>query len=108
MRDVAIALYSSGIVSCIFAYAIKFLERNSVGITACGSICPYERQIVVRIKRFKIFCRSIKLYISVVRHRHLALLCTFCGHKDNAVSSARTIDGGRRGILQHVNALNLI
>ena len=91
------------------ADAVELGERvGGVGLVVRVRVRPHIIEVVVRAEGLQVLGRGVELGVAAVADPHLAFLGALRGHEDDAVGAARTVDRGGGGVLQHVDALDLV
>ena len=80
----------------------------TVCVTVSCRVCPVVIDIVIGVLDIIQLRYLLCLVVDVILHLCAAFLATLCCHEDNTVGTTRTIDGCRSGILEHIDALDVV
>ena len=88
-----------------------FVEPVDVAAKIYACVAPSEAHVakLLRVHHLQFFVDDVERQLTAVRRVHLPILASFlCGHDDDAVRSARAVDGRGRTVLQHVKGGNVV
>ena len=97
----------SVVVAILRAQAEILLNGILVGGTARSGVAPVVEYILLSREGLQLLGHLLHLHITVVGHLYRTGLGALRRHEDNTVSTTSTVDSRRRGILQHVDRLDL-
>ena len=80
------------------------VDGRHAGVEPC---LVHDAHVFARVEHVKLAAHGLPAYIPVVRDLACAFLSALCRDENHAVGSLRAVDGGRGGILEHVDAFDV-
>ena len=98
-----------GITLCVIAPVEVISQAVTVRIQAVVHVCtPQHLSVLLGIEHFHLVGVGLYGNAGVEVNLNLAFLTLLGGDDDHTVGSTRTVDTGRGGILQHLDALDVV
>ena len=89
--------------------AVKFVSRWQRSVGVCSRLTEVLAVLVSIHYIIDILRNIIHTEVSIVIHfQRLVFLSAFGGDNNHTISSARTVDGSSRSILQHLDGFNIV
>ena len=98
-----------GIALCVIAPVEVISQAVTVGVQAVVHVCtPQYLAVLLGIEHFHLVGVGLYRYAGIEVNLDLAFLAFLGGDNNHTVGSTRTVDRGRGGILQYLDALDVV